>query len=135
MTASDHAQQRPQRFPLPERASTDGELSPGWIAEHLYRRRRGGIVRAGQIVSGKQGTEHVVVVVLRRIGPVINVRAIQQRCHLIGRGAAVLIPGDDQQRIVAHGPLRIGIEVLLQPAIHRRDRGIVPRVIEVWDDE
>ena len=44
-----------------------------------------------------------------------DIRADQYACYLIP--AAALVPHDVQQRIVGNGPLRVGVNVSLQPRV------------------
>jgi hypothetical protein len=43
----------------------------------------------------------------------------------------VLVEGHDEEAIVGHGPLRVAVHMLLQPAIAFLDRAVVHVVVEV----
>jgi hypothetical protein len=43
----------------------------------------------------------------------------------------VLVEGHDEEAVVGHGPLRVSVQVLLQPAIALLDRAVVHVVVEV----
>jgi len=51
--------------------------------------------------------------------------------YAVALAAIVLIEGHDEEAIVVHGPLRVPVQVLLQPAIALLDRAVVHVVVEV----
>lgn len=55
----------------------------------------------------------------------------EDRGYAVALGAVVLVEGHDKKAVVGHGPLHIGVQVLLQPAIALLDRAVVHVVVEV----
>jgi hypothetical protein len=51
--------------------------------------------------------------------------------YLVAMAVIVLVEGYDQEAVVGHGPLRVSVQVLLQPAIPLLDRAVVHIVVEV----
>src|SRR5581483_863841 len=61
--------------------------------------------------------------------------SVDQGGDAVHRGVVVLVPGDDQQAVVRHGPLRVPGEVAAQPVVGLADGAVVHVVLEVRDDE
>ena len=49
----------------------------------------------------------------------------EDRGHAVALAAVVLVEGHDEKAVVSHGPLHIGVQVLLQPAVTLLDCAIV----------
>lgn len=51
--------------------------------------------------------------------------------YAVAVAVIVLVEGYDEEAVVGHGPLRVSVQVLLQPAIALLDRAVVHVVVEV----
>jgi hypothetical protein len=51
--------------------------------------------------------------------------------YAVALAAIVLVEGHDEETVVGHGPLRVSVQVLLQPAIALLDRAVVHVVVKV----
>jgi hypothetical protein len=51
--------------------------------------------------------------------------------YAVALAAIVLVEGYNEEAVVGHGPLRVSVQVLLQPAIALLDRAVVHVVVEV----
>jgi hypothetical protein len=51
--------------------------------------------------------------------------------YVVNLAPIVLVKGHDEEAVVGHGPLRVAVHMLLQPAITFLNRAIVHVVVEV----
>ena len=51
--------------------------------------------------------------------------------YAVALAAIILVEGHNQEAVVGHGPLRVSVQVLLQPAIALLDRAVVHVVVKV----
>ncbi len=51
--------------------------------------------------------------------------------YAVALAAVILVEGHDEKAIVGHGPLHVGVQVLLQPPVALLDRAVVHVVVEV----
>ena len=51
--------------------------------------------------------------------------------YAVALAAIVLVEGHNQEAVVGHGPLRVSVQVLLQPAIALLDAAVVHVVVKV----
>src|SRR5262245_29054492 len=92
----------------------------------------GRVTRLGQAVHLLESGQHAVVVDLLVVGARLHVRAVDDGGDLVAAalpGAVVLVPRDDQQAVVGHGPVGVVGQVAVQPGVARRDRSVVHVVV------